>query len=414
LRSNLILRSFWLPTGDFRLARLPYSMILVLRVPLLGRKIALRQVKALYGGPSPERERVIMRMCQLGESTGEVDQLLRGLVSLCSVYFLRGEPARGLELARRCLELSKRTADLGLLADAIFMAGNLAFTSGNLREALSHQEAAALHSGGIGSSVGLYGFIRGSSIAYVRAQVVHLLGRVSEGAKIAEEGLRQVREIGHFPTLVITLALKAILYHMRREPRIACGYGEEAVALPEEAAGFISLHLGRVANGCALAGLEQFNRAIAEMEAGIGTLRNSGGAPRLDYYTAILAQSYAKTGQIEKGLKMLDEALVHIEHTGEKVDHAEMLRLKGEMLLMRDHSAANKAEKCFREAIDVSRAQEAKWWELRSSVSLAHLLRDTNRRDEARTMLSDIYNWFTEGFELPDLQDARALLEELS
>ena len=150
------------------------------------------------------------------------------------------------------------------------------------------------------------------------------------------------------------------------------------------------------------------------MEAGIGTLRNIGGAPRLDYYTAILAYSYAKIGRTEKGLKMLEEALAHIERTGEKVDQAEMLRLKGEMLLMRDHFAANEAEKCFREALEVSRAQEAKWWELRTSVSLARLLRNTNSRDEARTMLGNIYNWFTDGFDLPDLKDAKALLDELS
>jgi tetratricopeptide (TPR) repeat protein len=293
------------------------------------------------------------------------------------------------------------------------MACNLAFTSGNLREALSHQETGALRGGGKDSGVGLFGFLRGSSITNLRAQVVHLLGRISEAAKIAEEGLRQAREFSHLPTLVITLALRAILYHMRREPRIACGYAEEAVALSEEA-GFISLHIGRVAHGCALAGLEQFNRAIAEMEAGIGTLRNIGGAPRLDYHTAILAHTYAKIGRTEKGLRMLDEALAHIERTGEKVDQAEMLRLKGEMLLMRDHSAANKAEKYFRGALEISHAQEAKWWELRTTVSLARLLRDTNRRNEARMMLGEIYSWFTEGFDLPDLKDAKLLLDELA
>jgi predicted ATPase len=62
----------------------------------------------------------------------------------------------------------------------------------------------------------------------------------------------------------------------------------------------------------------------------------------------------------------------------------------------------------------VARAQEAKWWELRASVSLARLLRDTNRRDEARTMLGEIYNWFSEGFDTADLKDAKALLDELS
>src|SRR5499427_8861055 len=103
---------------------------------------------------------------------------------------------------------------------------------------------------------------------------------------------------------------------------------------------------------------------------------------------------------------MLDESLAHIERTGEQVDEAEMLRLKGEMLLMRTPSATIEAEKCFRGALEVARAQEAKWWELRTSVSLARLLRDTDRRNEARTMLGEIYNWFTEGFELADLKEA--------
>jgi len=110
----------------------------------------------------------------------------------------------------------------------------------------------------------------------------------------------------------------------------------------------------------------------------------------------------------------MNEALQHIERTGQKGEHAEMLRLKGEMLLMHDAGATTEAEHYFRTALGVARAQEAKWWELRTSVSLARLLHDTIRRDEARTMLSEIYNWFTEGFDLPDLKDAKALLDELA
>jgi predicted ATPase len=72
------------------------------------------------------------------------------------------------------------------------------------------------------------------------------------------------------------------------------------------------------------------------------------------------------------------------------------------------------AEKCFRDALEVARTQEAKWWELRTSVNLARLLRNTGRADEARTLLTDIYNWFTEGFDLPDLKEARTLLDELN
>jgi predicted ATPase len=111
---------------------------------------------------------------------------------------------------------------------------------------------------------------------------------------------------------------------------------------------------------------------------------------------------------------MLNEALAHIALSGERVDQAEMLRLKGELLLMRDGGATEEAEHCFRAAIEVARAQEAKWWELRTTTSLARLLERQSRRDEARAMIVEIYNWFTEGFHTADLKDAKALLDELN
>jgi predicted ATPase len=90
-----------------------------------------------------------------------------------------------------------------------------------------------------------------------------------------------------------------------------------------------------------------------------------------------------------------------------------MLRLKGEMPLMRDPAAAPEAEGRFRAALEVARVQEARWWELRPSVSFARLLRDTNRPDEARAVLGEIYHWFPEGSDLPDLKEAKTLLDEL-
>jgi predicted ATPase len=93
---------------------------------------------------------------------------------------------------------------------------------------------------------------------------------------------------------------------------------------------------------------------------------------------------------------------------------AEILRLKGEVLLMHDSTSVAEAEACYRAALDVARAQEAKWWELRASVSLARLLGKNDRREEARALLAEIYNWFTEGFDTEDLKEAKALLDELS
>ena len=92
---------------------------------------------------------------------------------------------------------------------------------------------------------------------------------------------------------------------------------------------------------------------------------------------------------------------------------AELYRLKGELLLRRDESNAAEAQHCLVHAIEIARNQSAKLWELRATVSLARLLAWQGRRDEARTSLAEIYNWFTEGFDLPDLKDAKALLDEL-
>ena len=150
------------------------------------------------------------------------------------------------------------------------------------------------------------------------------------------------------------------------------------------------------------------------MERGIAGCQELGGVPRLQYLIALRAEANARIGRVEEALTTLNKTLAHVEHSGEQVDYAEMLRLRGEALLMRDRSATAEAENSFRSALEIARAQEAKWWELRTSVSLARLLRETDRRHEAGSMLAEIYNWFTEGFDLPDLKEAKALLDELA
>src|SRR5215831_18809193 len=239
----------------------------------------------------------------------------------------------------------------------------------------------------------------------MRAGSLQLLGRVDEALNLAEEGLRQARESRHLFTLGLALVIKAQLAHYRREREVALAHSEETIALSEENGFTAWLNLGQFNRAWALTELGQLEQGITEMETSIDGIRRDGGEPLLQYFITVLAQAYARSGQTEKGLTMTNEVLQHIERTGQKGEQAEMLRLKGEMLLMQDAEATTEAEQYLRAALEVARAQEAKWWELRISVSLARLLRDTNRRDEARSMLAEIYNWFTEGLELPDLKE---------
>ena len=127
---------------------------------------------------------------------------------------------------------------------------------------------------------------------------------------------------------------------------------------------------------------------------------------------AFLAAACEIAGKVEEGLRLLDDALQIGERTGERWLDAELYRHKGELLLQQGNTKA--AEELFGKALGVAKEQEAKLWELRAATSLARLRRDQGRRAEACDLLSPVYGWFTEGFETPDLKDAKALLDELS
>jgi predicted ATPase len=121
-----------------------------------------------------------------------------------------------------------------------------------------------------------------------------------------------------------------------------------------------------------------------------------------------------RSDRLDEGLASLTDALATAEEHGNHHNRAEIHRLKGELLLKQDTSNASAAQNCFQRAIEIARKQSAKSFELRATTSLARLLDKQGKRDEAHTMLADIYNWFTEGFETADLKDAKSLLEELS
>jgi tetratricopeptide (TPR) repeat protein len=159
-----------------------------------------------------------------------------------------------------------------------------------------------------------------------------------------------------------------------------------------------------------------------DLEAGITRMRHSlaryrqyGTGLSVPYFLALIASALGKSGKPADGLREIDQSLALIETTGERMCEAEVWRLRGELLLLAQPLLdAVLAEQSFRTAIEISRKQHAKSWELRAATSLARLLAKQGKCDEARLTLTEIYNWFTEGFDTADLKDAKALLDELS
>jgi predicted ATPase len=131
------------------------------------------------------------------------------------------------------------------------------------------------------------------------------------------------------------------------------------------------------------------------------------------HHSSILAEACLRAGRYQEVMDAVAAAREHAARTGEHFARSEIERVAGEALMLMGAANASAAEQCMRRAVAIAAQQGAKSWELRATTSLARLLRDTGRRDEARVMLAEIYGWFTEGFDTADLKGAKALLDEL-
>ncbi|MCZ6454875.1 MAG: hypothetical protein O6909_11615, partial [Alphaproteobacteria bacterium] len=169
--------------------------------------------------------------------------------------------------------------------------------------------------------------------------------------------------------------------------------------------------LSCIMHGRALIEAEDFEQGIPEIEQGIARNRAIDVRVADPWKLTLLAECYLATNRIDEGLGLLAEALEFADRTGEVYHLPELHRLKGELLLRQDAVAA---ERCFHDAIEISRRQDSLALVLRAATSLARLWQSQGKTTEARDLLSPVYGWFTEGFDTPDLQDAKALLDELS
>jgi predicted ATPase len=170
--------------------------------------------------------------------------------------------------------------------------------------------------------------------------------------------------------------------------------------------GWVSVRQGRIEEG------------LAKLHQALGLYQATGVRFTLTDLLGSLAEAYGIAGDIEKGLEFMSQALAEVERGGERYYEAELYRLKGELLLrkaeIRDRAALEKeAEDCFEKSLAVARQQMAKSFELRTAMSLARLLQKQGKGSEGRKLLADIYGWFSEGFDMPDLIEAKSLLEEL-
>jgi len=239
------------------------------------------------------------------------------------------------------------------------------------------------------------------------------LGHLDQARARSDLLLAEARRLSHAHTLGFALWWGWVGdWFVRSEPAKLLQYADELLALSTER-GFEFLRVVALAHrGWSLAALGRADEGIPLLTAGLAGLRAAECTNPIPHALTMLGDAHRLAGQLQLGLVHLAEAEQMAEATQLRYVEAETLRLRGDLLILTGDSIA--AEGSYRDAIALARRQEAKLFELRASTSLARFWRDQGKIAQAQALLAPVYNWFTEGFDAPDLIEAKALLHELA
>jgi predicted ATPase len=245
-----------------------------------------------------------------------------------------------------------------------------------------------------------------------------LLGYPEQALQRGREALTlvQAQEPLHPFTLVHAANLVAVVYHLRRQARLAQEQAEVAKKLADEHGFALESGRGTVLQGWARVVQGQGAAGLRQIHQGLEAYRATGAEAWWPYYLALLAGAYGETGQSTEGVHWLTEAMALAADSGGHWWEAELHRLYGEILLAQHRHGPQgvEGEACFQHALAVARRQQARSLELRAAMSLARLWQQQGKRQMARRLLAEVYAWFGEGFDTADLQEARGLLEALA
>ncbi|MBC8350838.1 MAG: protein kinase [Planctomycetes bacterium] len=372
---------------------------------------------ATLGWGADEVGETFQRAREICEKLGAHDHEFNILWGTWGWRLLRAEYDVCLELAADSTRLAEDLGHPAILMEAPWIPGCTQFYRGDFSAALEDvtlgfsrwdREASLTTTLATGQNCGVtYQIYLGLSKWY--------LGYPEQAVKWIRDALELVDDLKHPFTQGFAKWHASWLYSLLRDGVTTEDLGKQAFDTATEHSFPIWKFLGMVSQGVGmhLQGNSEAGIALAEPGGGalLDVLRSRLNVPHFCSYAALI---HAELGNYEQATGYLDRELQYCHETNGKYTLAEVHRLRGKILL--DQSPANQAEaeKCFREAISIAQHAEAKSWELRAAMSLAKLLQVQDKRDEAHASLAAVYEWFTEGFDTPDLMDARDLLDNLA
>lgn len=367
------------------------------------------------GFASDEVEQSFSRALELCPDVGDDAQLMTILRGLHGCYYARGQILRAKQQAERIYALSRRTNDASNLMVGHMLLGQSYFWLGEFPRARKElDEAMSLYRRSEQQTKTLSAQIDPGVNALVHlGWTLWMLGYPDQGVETVLESLERAESLALPFTVAMSLfwvcAVHALCGQLDQTERYTSYLREVTTAHDIAFLGACATVLeGQILieKGDIVGGLPRLQQAIQEF----GAQQAGLGRP---WMISVLVAALGRIGRAEQGLGLLREAFTSIEKNGERQWEAELHRLKGELLLALPDQKTEEARTALEKALSVAERQQAKSFELRAVMSLARLLRDEGKRTEAKRLVSDVYDWFTEGFETADLKAARAVLAQI-
>ncbi|HKA20549.1 MAG TPA: AAA family ATPase [Blastocatellia bacterium] len=427
------------------------SLQLTLGVPLI----------ATEGYAAPNVGNVYTRARSLCQQLGETPEIAQVLWGLRTFYTVRGELGTASQIADEFLRLAERVPYPGLVMRGHWAKEITFLHLGEFSLAIEHFERALLRYDPERHRHDSFQYAQNPAVAMrcFASWALWFLGKPDEALTRIDEAVTLARTSSEPNSLAPAYFFAAILYQLRREDRMAQEYAEEALAVSAEHGLVLYQALATTARGWALFSQGRRDEGIGLMKHGLAAHEATGAKVVYPHFLALLAESLGKTREEKEGLRLVEEALTLADRNNERYYQAELLRVKGELILLKASDpglsraatgngflfdanrkeaavgtangiaslrsygefftepsvqAAIEAEACFYESLRIAQQQSAKSLELRTAMSIARFYQSRNKRQQARCILGPIYESFSEGFGTPDLREAKALLQELS
>ncbi len=393
-----------LPQSTTR-SRLELGLQMNLEAPLL----------VTQGWGAPERAAVLERAYALARQLEDTPRLLIVLYALTDLCTAQARHPQALAYAEQLLALAERAGDPGYEALGYRMTGTAHFFLGHYQAARTHLEsglacyATVMHQAPQSSNAPI------ERAVFLWAWLPHILlalGYPEQAAASSREALACVQPDGPAYAQAMMLTMARVTFQaFARQPEATLRYAQELLTLAEAYDLTAFRGWAIFCRGWGQAALGQTRSGLADMLAGWEHLQTTGTQSSLPPLLTLLARAYLKHGEIEKSEEALNQALTLAKQNDERSHLAEMYRIQGRLQLEKRETEA--AEASFARAIEVAQDQAAKMWELRAVIDLAQLWEEQGRVVDAYARLSKLYDWFTEGADMPDLLAARRLLERL-